>query len=395
MITNTGKDILAKYLVGQAPAYASYIAFGCGKQPEQADYQFGIDDREEFSDKKSLDLEMFRSPIISRGFVNNSGVTQVVFTAELPTEERYEVTEVGIFSAASNPAAGTNDSRILFSFTDSENWESHTATESKTIPFYQTALNEAEGGNPDSSDINIEDDVFSANSDNLVFENSIRINRNERARFLNNTIFMKGSFSELRGNAEEDLVYDSPGDDPYVPNHIHLNGVSVNLEKASGKDQLKVAYSVVSKSASQSAPEPTSVSIIVEFASADTAADEDKEYARFKVLNQSASFSSNRYFVATKNLEDLEYSGNFSWNRVSVVKIYASVAETVDNYSDDFYVALDAIRYENTTSQSPLYGLTGYTVVKNSTADGLTAIPIVKEPNTANLLEFRFAMDVL
>ena len=33
MITNTGKSIIAKYLVGQAPAYASYIAIGCGPKP--------------------------------------------------------------------------------------------------------------------------------------------------------------------------------------------------------------------------------------------------------------------------------------------------------------------------------------------------------------------------
>ena len=33
MITNTGKSIIGKYLLGQAPAYASYIAIGCGAQP--------------------------------------------------------------------------------------------------------------------------------------------------------------------------------------------------------------------------------------------------------------------------------------------------------------------------------------------------------------------------
>jgi hypothetical protein len=33
MITNTGKTIIGKYLLGQAPAYASYIAVGCGATP--------------------------------------------------------------------------------------------------------------------------------------------------------------------------------------------------------------------------------------------------------------------------------------------------------------------------------------------------------------------------
>ena len=33
MITNNGKEIIAKYLMGTAPAYASYIALGCGPKP--------------------------------------------------------------------------------------------------------------------------------------------------------------------------------------------------------------------------------------------------------------------------------------------------------------------------------------------------------------------------
>ena len=33
MITNTGKEIIAKYLIGTAPAFASYLAIGCGAKP--------------------------------------------------------------------------------------------------------------------------------------------------------------------------------------------------------------------------------------------------------------------------------------------------------------------------------------------------------------------------
>lgn len=92
MITNTGKDILAKYLIGQAPAYASYIAVGCGATPIVTDGPLG-----DYSGKKELDFEMFRVPIISRGYVNEDGISKIVFTGELPTEERYEITEVGVF----------------------------------------------------------------------------------------------------------------------------------------------------------------------------------------------------------------------------------------------------------------------------------------------------------
>ena len=120
MITNTGKSIIAKYLVGQAPAYASYIAIGCGPIPINSNATLG-----DYSSKTSLDFEMFRVPITSRGFINEDGVNKIVLTAELPTEERYEISEVGLYSAGSNPSVGAYDSKTVYIFNDSEGWEYH------------------------------------------------------------------------------------------------------------------------------------------------------------------------------------------------------------------------------------------------------------------------------
>ena len=100
MITETGKSILGKYLIGQAPAYASYIAIGCGAKPLNTDAAF-ID----YSSKNNMDFEMFRIPVVSRGYITENGISKIVLTAELPTEERYEISEVGIFSAGANPSA--------------------------------------------------------------------------------------------------------------------------------------------------------------------------------------------------------------------------------------------------------------------------------------------------
>ena len=36
MITDNGKELISKYLIGQAPAYASHIAIGCGAKPLDA-----------------------------------------------------------------------------------------------------------------------------------------------------------------------------------------------------------------------------------------------------------------------------------------------------------------------------------------------------------------------
>jgi len=81
MITNIGKGILAKYLIGQAPSYASYIAIGCGAKPLATNQSFG-----NYSAKESLDFEMFRVPVTSRGYVTEGGISKIVLTAELPTD---------------------------------------------------------------------------------------------------------------------------------------------------------------------------------------------------------------------------------------------------------------------------------------------------------------------
>ena len=80
-----------------------------------------------FLNYQTLEFEMFRVPIISRGYVNEAGIPKIVFTAELPTTERYEISEIGIYSAGSNPSAGAYDSKTVFAFTQTENWQYVTA----------------------------------------------------------------------------------------------------------------------------------------------------------------------------------------------------------------------------------------------------------------------------
>jgi hypothetical protein len=48
------------------------------------------------------------------------------------------------------------------------------------------------------------------------------------------------------------------------------------------------------------------------------------------------------------------------------------------------------MRIENKTISNPVYGLTGYSVIRNT-----GSLPIVKNPNTTSYIEFRFIMDVL
>ncbi len=373
MITNTGKNILAKYLVGQAPSYASYIAVGCGAKPLAAGATLG-----DYSDKKSLDFEMFRVPIISRGYVTEDGVSKVVLTAEMPTEERYEISEVGIYSAASNPSAGSFGSRTIYSFSQAENWEYHTESNSLAIPVINV-LNSEESPNS----IIIADKAFQTNSDNKLFTQPTRYSKNERSRFLNSMIVVRGDDSTLEETQSGSL-------NQTAGNHIHLTGASLDFSRNAPTDQLKLAFSLISKDG-DSALVPDSIRILVEFASAHDESETGYQSAKFVVNidnGGSYDFATNRYFVATKELQELFKTINFTWSSVRVVKISASVVVD-DQPSDDFYISLDAMRLENISTVNPLYGLTGYSVIKNE--DGF---PIVKSPNTENYIEFRFAMDV-
>ena len=93
MITNTGKNIIAKYLLGHTSSYASHIAIGCGATP-LGQFDDPLSSADLYESKDNLDFEMFRVPITSRGYVKEDDLTYVVFTAELPTTERYGITEV-------------------------------------------------------------------------------------------------------------------------------------------------------------------------------------------------------------------------------------------------------------------------------------------------------------
>jgi hypothetical protein len=382
MITNTGKSIIGKYLLGQAPAYASYIAVGCGAQPLDTADPYG-----DYSEKQNLDSEMFRVPISSRGFVNDGATEKLVLTAELPTEERYEITEIGLYSAGSNPSAGAYDSKTVFAFTQGENWQYHTNVAATSIPTITEPLDDP----LDDNVIATADPVFQTNADNSIFYKSPRPERYERARFLNNIILIQGDDSDLTvdpstGSSAGHFIIESGS------NHIHLTGADVNFTRNSPIDELRLAFSIISKDG-DSESVPDTVRILVDFAETDTA--NTGEFARFEIELENGSgtggtydFETNRYYVASTQLQELYQTQGFTWNAVTVVKIYAC-AIVSDVPSGDYYIALDALRLENIATTNPLYGLTGYSVVKDADAE-----TIVKSPNTSNYIEFRFSVGV-
>jgi len=457
VITNIGKNLLSKYLIGQIPSYASYMAIGCGQRPLGTEEEF---DLESYSKKSALEFEMFRVPIVSRGYINENGSSKIIFTAELPTTERYGISEVGIFSSKNNPVAGSLDSRSMYSFGRSENWQFH--DDSSVTPI--TSIIEPLDSEDFPNQILTSQKVFQTNADNLTLLSEDRVARYESTRFLNNTIFLRGDLADILtktgvavaaeylsalglyeyttdGNHElnegDILTVSSMSSEEYnvsnvsvvstpsqnsfrvaavggVPQeqsiasqsgsyetrfelqpgtgHIHLNGSGPNFNRNAPSDEIVMAFSIANRVGGLNPIHPESVKVLLEFASSDIVSNgsQGRRFARFEVSlsGEDYDFSTNRYIIHRKRLEDLYTSQNFDWSSVEVITIASSVIYD-GQPSSDFYVCLDGVRFENTSSISPVYGLTGYSVIKNS-----DALPIVKSPNTSNLIEFRFAIDI-
>jgi hypothetical protein len=541
MITNTGKSIIVKYLLGQVPAYASYIAVGCGAKPLKqttfpvtakalesnvarvtiGTHNFSIGDyvtisnvdttfngvhqitsiggttisyaktasnvasfaspttvsptgtaSHNYSNKTSLDFEMFRIPITSRGYVREDGVSKVVLTGNIPSTNRYEITELGIYSAASNPSAQLFDSKPLFLFVDNENWEYHNEISAVAIPIVQNKLDTATTGVIDQNNTEIastDAECFVADSSNSTFESELRISRQERSRNLGPSIFLRGDSSNIISSAVITAVSYTSTTATYTTStvsgilvgdivtisglapsgyngtftvtatntgaktftvanltnatvtdqtgsvaltrfaaksgaHIHTaSNINLTLDKNSATDELRMAFSIVSTdpaSNGESIDQIGSVKMFARFASNHEYEGISVAFAQMdiEVNGATTDFSENRYFVVSKQLQQLNKYGNFTWAAADVVSLYASVLDTSGNPMPQYYVAIDGLRLENVSTNNPLYGLVGYSVVENSvtaTTGGTYAKPIVKLPNTSNFIEFRYSVDVV
>jgi hypothetical protein len=274
--------------------------------------------------KEVLDFEMFRLPISSRGYVNDDGVNKIVLTAQLPTEERYEITEVGVYSAGSNAIAGRYDSKTITAFSGDELWQlsvenSLFAPSIPSAQFPEFQLKATDTFN----NITTTASAFKTSTTNGLFTNSIRSERYERPRFLSNVFLLKSNSSEifttlLDENSPLEIIQESK-------KYLQLNGATVDLSKNSISDIMKIAFSIVSITGGSSSV-PDFARVVVEFANAD-----NSQVAQMQInaSNDRLNFAENRYILGEKRLDELSYSsgGQFSWRNVSVIRVYASATD--------------------------------------------------------------------
>jgi len=388
MITNTGKEIIGKFLLGQAPEFATHIAVGCGAQPLFPNQTLDTAATNELKEKDTLDFEAFRVPITSKGFIKEDGVEKIVFKAEMPTEQRYQVSEVGFYPSDSNSTAGAYDSKSLSVFTPTETWVLYSQDSSSNV----LAITDNAVLADASANVITDDLAFYISSDATIFDNEGRRLRQEPTRFYTNALAVSGSASRIDINPDNSF---SVGSASY---RVENSTLAFNLSQNLPTDQIKLAFSVISKQANNDTA-PDKVRVIFDFVNNLPGLDLESPKARLGVELLQSDFDvlntgqipdpQNRYRVITRTLSQFNTDDTFSWANINLIRIYACAMDSSDNLLDTYYIAFDGLRLENVSSDNPLYGLVGYNIIRSD-----FAYPILKAQNTNNFVEYRFGVGV-
>jgi len=370
MITNDGRSIVAKFLLGQAPEFASYIAAGSGAKPILTSASASIS-----ADKQVMDFEVFRVPITSKGFIKQNGEEKLILKAEMPTEQRYIITEVAFFSGANNALAGNYDSRTLASLIPAEDWLYVTNGITNSIS-YVTSNIDSDNSNSDLNAILSSSPAFFVNSNQTIFNNQTRQNRYEPPRFYNRALLVNGNSASISSTFAISASATS----------IENSTLAFDFSRNLPADEIKLAISLFSRLATTTS-NPDNVRIILDFVN-NLPGETLPPKARATSNLTGASFGTNRYQIITKTISDFTLDDGFSWANVNLIRIYCCVEDS-GAPTNDYFIILDGLRLENVTVENPTYGMVGYDVVKTSDAQ-----PIIKEENSTNYIEYRFGIGV-
>ncbi len=381
MITTDGKQIIAKYLLDQAPAFATHIAAGCGTKPLLSGDEANIS-----ASVQSLDFELFREPILAKGFVNEGGVEKIVFKAQMPTTQRYLISEVGLYPAGTNVIAGKYDSRLLVTFTSAEPWSYVTNGSASAIEFEPNGVLNLTSGSAITNDITTTTKGQFINSDSTIFNTSSRSSRLEQPRLLSRALMVSGSSSFLTLDPGDPTKLIATSSASYIEN----SSINFDFSQNITTDKLKLAFSLLSRTASVDTA-PASVRILLEFTNGTTLPGTSPK-AKLSMILSSSDFqvdgNANRYVVVTKSLSNFERDTDFTFSNINGIRIYTSIL-VGGVPTDNYLVAYDGLRIDNVSTINPLYSLVGYDVIK--TDNGL---PILKQENTNNYIEYRFGIGV-
>lgn len=453
MITSKGSGIISKYLLGQAPEYASYLAIGVGAEPLE------IDENDNSSpSKKSMEFEAFRVPVTSRGLVNDyvsvdleSWVASTtLLTVTTSTYHGVRVGETVDLEFSSEVLNSYEDAYEVLATTSntislqysgaSASWSasaSNTGTVSYNrermifkaqlpvdqyykmteIALYPAATNSL-AQQYDSKIIA----GFLSNENWILYSNNAGIDIPSVTRTLSDT---SGDITQLTFAASVEPLnarYVSSDNETftffnrksrYEGPRLYNTGLMV----AGNTSQFNNSNLDVSASTSYIQTNNISVdmrknskndyirlAICVVSNLENPGSNPYHTRIRLEMLDEvsgssatmkqtitSSNISSSRYYVISKKLSDFSIGENFSWARVAGIKIYAQTVNSLGQSTSD-YIILDGIRLDNENTLNPLYGMVAYSKLKNGYESGQ---PIEKIENSQGYIEYRMGVNIV
>lgn len=296
---------------------------------------------------------------------------RLVFKGQLPADQRYEMTEIGIFPAANNPLALNYDSKVISTFSVTEGWVYHNGTTSTEIPLETTNVSDTSGNLVMSY---VATPVY-LDTANELFAYAERKARYEIPRFLNKCLAVRGDMTTF---TDDNLAINGS------MRHVTTSNTAFNASKNSPNDYIKIALSVVGQ-AKVTPTMPTKIRLA--FHLLDSVSGQSASVGH---LITSFTAENEHYFVIPKQIKDFTIGDNFSWSRVDGISIYAQALSGSATYSD-VAIMFDGIRLDNENTENPLYGLVAYSRLKNSVSDSL---PIQKAENSQGYIEYRMGVGV-
>ena len=163
---------------------------------------------------------------------------------------------------------------------------------------------------------------------------------------------------------------------------------AIDLDNASSIDELRIAFSVINTTGASTIAPIGGVQFTIRFYTNDNSSYRDYSFDTTSSTNTTWTLSltdSSRYVIGKQLLSKGVSTGDFKWSAVNTVRIYAKATDAT-NGASSYGIIFDGLRFENTSSNNPIYGLVGYSVPSSN---------IIKSSDKYGLIEFRFNLGVV
>lgn len=430
MITDKGKQIIGKYLLGQAPEYAAYIAVGTGANPTSV----WSTAEEVANEANRMQFEAFRVPVLSRGLVNDTisilgtaidrtsnvvtitvnrhGLTvgdsvtvavpapndsesgtfsvtsttsttftydqtgsdfsttedfpvtyvkeRLIFKAQLPPDQFYGMTEIALFPAANNQLALGYDSKPMAGFVPTEGWVLR-YSEDTNLDYITTSVVDIDG-------------IITAASACYVHPNNDLFNNRTAPRFMNRSLLVPGSLTEFADDTC--AIADGAG-------RVQTGSLAFDFSKNSPYDEITLAMLVVP--ADVGTDYPAKIRVRLDLI-------DGFNGGRATAYRTMTSWDNDYFTVSWLISEFLTDTSPFNWSRITSVEVFVETLDEFDVYNETWMV-LDGLRFDNTQTLNPLYGLVAYSEMDGETV-GNVFQAVEKQENTQGYVEYRMGVSI-